>query len=90
MENAFKEYLIKRGYKEYTPSETPGTVYKYVYSVHTICEKENMTWQGLAKNIDSIVQKYDTDGSMEREGKKSHRTVINALKRYREFVKKNP
>lgn len=87
MENAFRDYLIKQGYKKYTPSGKNSTVYDYVLRVHRICEKENMTWHELAKNIDLIVQKYDTGGSMDKEGEKSHRAVINALKRYREFVK---
>ena len=87
MENAFRDYLIKQGYKEYTQSEKPSTVYDYIYRVHANCEKENITWHKLAKNIDLIVQKYDSSGSMAKEGEKSHRAVRSALKRYREVVK---
>jgi hypothetical protein len=40
----------------------------------------------LGKNIDGIVVKYDVGGACEDFGNKSKKTVINALKRFAEFV----
>jgi len=87
MMQQFKEYLIKRGYTITTPSGKPSTVYQYLKSIEKVCEWEHTTWADLAKNIGTILAKYDIGGSRENFGNKSHKTVINALKRFSEFLK---
>lgn len=89
MNKQFKEYLIKKGYKQITPSGNPSTVYDYIKRIDKVCEWENMTWQQLANNIQEILPQYDTGGKKENLGKQSHNSVINALRRFSEFLSHN-
>jgi hypothetical protein len=86
MKEQFVEYLVKQGYSVHTPSGHPSTVYDYAKRIDKVCEWENTTWFGLAKNISSIVDLYDVGGSKEDLGRKSHSAVINAIKRFSEFL----
>lgn len=87
MRKQFKEYLIKEGYKEYTPSGHPSTVYDYIKRIDFICEEEGLlSWTQLAANVNHYVNNYDIGGKKERLGELSHRAVINALKRFRDFL----
>lgn len=86
MKEQFKKYLVQQGYKEFTPSGNPSTVYDYLKRIDKVCEWERIDWIQLAENIGAVVTKYDVGGSKEELGKKSHNAVISALKRYREFV----
>lgn len=86
MKDGFEKYLIANGYKQYTPKGLPSTVYDYLKRIDFVCGEEQMNWQQLATNIDSIVSTYDIGGEKETLGNKSHRAVINALKRYKEFI----
>jgi len=84
----FKRYLIQQGYSEYTPSGYPSTVYDYIKRIEKICERERITVKQLSDNINVYVKKYDTFGSEEEFGKRSHNAFISALKRFEEFMKK--
>ena len=86
MKQEFRNFLVKQGYKLTTPSGNPSTVYDYLKRIDKVCEWENTSWEGLAKNIEIIVQLYDVGGKKETLGNKSHRAVINALKRYQEYI----
>jgi hypothetical protein len=81
----FKIYLIKEGYREYTPNGNPSTVYDYMNRVENVVEREKINLLDLTKNIDFYVSKYDSDGDEADYGNKSHRAVINALKRFQEY-----
>lgn len=81
----FKTYLIKQGYSERTPSGNPSTVYDYGKRVENILERERISILKLTENIDFYVIKYDTEGIEAEYGNKSHRAIINALKRFQEF-----
>jgi hypothetical protein len=83
----FKTYLIKQGYSERTPSGNPSTVYDYGKRVENILERERISILKLAENIDFYVRKYDIDGIEAEYGNKSHRAIINALKRFQDFSK---
>ena len=41
----------------------------------------------LAAKIGSVVERYDIGGDMEDHGNIGHRAVINALKRFKEFIR---
>jgi len=86
MKNDFKNYLIKNGYKEYTPSGHPSTVFQYIKSIDFVCDIEYRSWIMLASNIDFYINLYDVGGEKEYLGMTSHRTIINALKRFKEFL----
>ncbi len=84
---AFEAYLIKEGYSTETPSGHPSTVYSYIDGIErNVLDEEHISWDGLKNNIDTIVKQYDIGGSKESIGSKSNCTVINALKRFSEFV----
>ena len=85
----FEIYLIEKGYSKLTPSGHPSTVYDYGKRVEKICEKEDISILKLAENIDFYIRKYDTNGIEAEYGNKSHRANINALKRFRDFIKES-
>ena len=83
---SYEEYLIKAGYSLETDSGNPSTVYAYANAVQSVIDEERITWNSLQTNISAIVKKYDIGGAKEEFGCKSNKTVINALKRFEEFV----
>lgn len=85
----FKDYLIQCGYAEYTPRGLPSTVYDYVGRIRKILEWESISLEELNCEINTICNEYDIGGSKQKLGELSHRAVINALKRYREFLLTN-
>jgi len=87
MKQQFEEYLMKRGYAITAPSGKPSTAYDYPRRIEKVCKWENTTWADLATNIDAILVEYDIGGSKEKLGNKSNKAVINALKRFSEFLK---
>lgn len=85
MLNEFLKYMIDKGYKELTPSGNKSTAYDYVYRVEKICKDENIIISTLVNDIDKYIKEYDI-GGIKEEGKKSNSSVINALKRFKEFL----
>lgn len=83
----YKQYLIKHGYSEYTPSGNPSTVYDYAKRIERVCKREAVTIEQLASKIESYVRKYGESGSESDFGKRSNSAYINALKRFEEFNK---
>ena len=86
LEKEFLKYLIKQGYKEYTSSGMPSTALQYVSAVKEVISREWLSEDSFKKQIKEIISKYDFGGKEEVYGMKGHRTVINALKRFREFL----
>ena len=86
MKQEFANYLIGQGYKLTTPGGSFSTVYDYIKRVDKVCEWEGCSWETLADNIVVTVPKYDVGGINADLGNISHRSVINALKRFKEFV----
>jgi len=86
MKEPYTQYLKEQGYSEWTPSGNKSTVYDYPNRIENVCRWEHMTWSEVAMNITSLIQLYDIGGAKEDVGNKSNRAVINALKRYSEFL----
>ena len=86
IEIAFEEYLVNAGYCEYTPTGNPSTVFSYIHAIKKVLEEEGLSWHTLQRDIENIVPIYDIGGTKQHIGAKSNCTVINALKRFREFV----
>ena len=85
--SAFEAYLINEGYSTETPSGHRSTVYSYIDAIERhVLDGEHISWDTLKLKIDSNVSMYDVGGSKESIGALSNSTVINALKRFREFV----
>lgn len=82
----FEKYLEKKGYSKFTPSGSPSTAYDYSQvRIPFILRNEQIDITELMLNIDYYVSIYDLEGAKEFLGNKSHRSVINALKRFREY-----
>ena len=79
MKEQFAGYLRERGYKG-------STLNIYPNSIEKVCKLEKTTWEGLAKNISSIVVLYDKGGEKENDGSQSNNQLINALKRFSEYL----
>ncbi len=86
MKKKFEKYLIEHKYKKTTPSGLPSTVYDYCNRVDAVAKDEGMTWEELAKEIKNVLPQYDKDGIKQQLGEKSHHAVINALRRFSEFL----
>lgn len=85
--DGFEEYLISCGYKERTPSGLPSTAPQYRFAVADIKYKERKSsLHAFCSDIDSIIVDYDYGGIKEALGQTGHRTWINALKRFREYL----
>lgn len=85
LETKFKDYLVNLGLSQYSASGNKSTVYDYCTRIKRICKEEKVNWIELAKNINNFVSKYNFCGPKEWYGKKGHRSVINALKKYADF-----
>ena len=85
-ELAFEEYLVNAGYCEYTASGNPSTVFSYIHAIKKVLEEEGLSWYALQNDIKNIVPIYDIGGVKQHIGAHSNYTVINALKRFAEFV----
>ena len=83
LEDDFKEYLEASGYES-------SVVYAYSRAIDIVCENEHLTPLELLRNIFHIIPLYDRGGVNEELGNYQKRTVISALKRYHDFVRKNP
>lgn len=81
----FKNFLIKQGYSEFTPSGNPSTAHDYTKRVKKICERETISVKEMADNIEFYIDKYGPTGNESEFGKRSHNSFINALRRFGEF-----
>lgn len=86
MKKEFEQFLIHEGYKEYTPSGHPSTVYNYCKCIDSICQWEHTDWNGLAKNAAALLPEYEKGGLKAHLGCKSHNTVISALRCFHRFI----
>ena len=82
----FYDYLVMKGYKEVTPGGNRSTAPQYVHSIEKVCHYEKISVATLADHIAQYVKEYDVGGIKEERGKESNSTVINALKRFEEFI----
>lgn len=76
----FYTYLTNKKYAENTKRQ-------YTYYVKRVAEWENIDLKDLAEQIDVIRPKYDKGGIFQDRGQIGKATVINALKRFSEYVK---
>lgn len=88
-ENDFVEWLVEQGYKKYTPSGGRSTAFEYADGVEKVRQRERLTETEMIENIGMLIKKYDIGGAESEFGSMRHRTIINALKRYREFILSN-
>ena len=83
---AFKRYLINKGFKEYSANGNPSSVLDYSYRLGRLLAAENVTLDELSNNIQKYIALYGRDGEKWCIGRKSHQSYINALRQFRKFV----
>lgn len=83
----YEKYLESIGYSVVTPSGLPSTTSDYARRVSFVLKTENINIKELMISIDSYIKSYDYGGTKEYLGKKSNRAVINALKKFKDFLK---
>lgn len=87
LKKKFTDYLIANGYSAVTPTGLPSTAYNYPIRIDKIVYYENYkNWFDVIANINKLLIDYDIGGIKEKKGNISHRAVINALKRFNEFL----
>lgn len=76
----FRKYLEGREYK-------PSTVGQYISSIEKIILWESYSgWQDVVDNINVLVRNYEIGGIHSELGARGHNTVINALRRFKEYL----
>lgn len=83
----FIEYLRKEQYKEYSETGNYSTIPHYVYWIERVMKNENMdTWSELTDHIQRLIKEYGEFGKKKNFGEQGHATVINALKRFSDYL----
>lgn len=86
IEKDFEHFLKVNDYSEETKNGTKSTIYSYVNAVKSVLEDEGLDWTDLMKQIASVIHIYDVGGAKEEIGYKGNHTVINALRRFENYV----
>lgn len=79
MQKQFEEYLQAKNYSNLTSID-------YTARLERLCRKEKFSYEHLAQHIAEIMPQYERDGKKSSYGKRSHSSVINALRRFAEFL----
>lgn len=56
------------------------------YRVNQVRLAENLTWDDMIENIKNVLSKYSPLSDKWSVGRKSHKSVYNALRRFNEFA----
>ena len=79
MQKQFEEYLQSKTYR-------PTTSIDYPARLERLCRKEKISYEHLAQHLAEIMPQYERTGNKSSYGKRSHSSVINALRRFAEFL----
>lgn len=79
MQKQFEQYLLTKNY-------SPLTSIDYPARLERLCRKEKFSYEYLAQHLAEIMPQYEKTGKKSSYGKRSHSSVINALRRFSEFL----
>lgn len=79
MQKQFEEYLQTKNYSATTSLDYPARLER-------LCRKEKISYEHLAQHLNEIMPQYERTGNKSSYGKRSHSSVINALRRFAEFL----
>ena len=79
MQKQFEEYLQSKNYSATTAIDYPARLER-------LCRKEKFSYEHLAQHLAEIMPQYEKTGKKSSYGKRSHSSVINALRRFAEFL----
>lgn len=87
MKEEFYNYLLDFGYKETTLTRRPSTIPQYVNAIDKIVRWECLeNWEQLIPHFPILLKKYETSGEKAHLVARGHRTIINALKSFVDFI----
>ena len=75
----FENWLLENKYSALTAAD-------YMGRIERLCRKEEFTLAYLMENIASILPQYETTGEKSSYGKRSHTSVIQALRKFQMFI----
>ena len=75
----FEAWLLDNNYK-------PTTAVDYPDRLRRLCEREKISYKHLAQHIYQIMPEYEKTGKKSSYGRRSHSSVLNALRRFAEFL----
>ena len=75
----FENWLLENNYSASTSADYSGRIER-------LCRNEQFTLSHLVENITSILPQYETTGEKASYGKRSHRSVRQALRRFKMFL----
>ena len=79
MQKQFEQYLLAKNY-------SPLTSIDYPSRLDRLCRKEKISYEYLAQHLPEIMPQFERTGKKASYGKRSHSSVINALRRFSEFL----
>lgn len=79
MQKEFESWLLEKNYR-------PTTSVDYPARLERLCRKEKISYEHLAQHLAEIMPQYETTGKKSSYGKRSHSSVLNALRRFAEFL----
>ena len=79
MQKQFEQYLQAKNYSNLTSID-------YLARLERLCRKEKISYEHLAQHLAEIMPQYERTGNKSSYGKRSHSSVINALRRFAEFL----
>lgn len=79
MQKQFEEYLLAKNYSATTSIDYPARLER-------LCRKEKISYEHLAQHIYDIMPEYEKTGKKSSYGRRSHSSVLNALRRFTEFL----
>ena len=79
MQKQFEEYLLAKNYSSLTSIDYPARLER-------LCRKEKISYELLAQNLADIMPQYEKTGKKSSYGRRSHSSVLNALRRFAEFL----
>lgn len=75
----FENWLLEQKYSTLTAAD-------YMGRIERLCRKEEFTLAYLMENISSILPQYETTGEKSSYGKRSHKSVRQALRKFKMFL----
>ena len=86
-----KTYLYSSLQEKYSDflskNYAPTTIKTYCSSINGVLNNENYeSWERVAQNINKLLVDYDMYGCKSELGQHGHASVINALRRFKEFL----
>ena len=82
----FRQYLINKGYKEFSANGSRSTVWDYSLRISHIIDNEKITLEELSNNIQKYTDLYKRNGERWSLSRRSHESYYNAIKNFRKFI----